>query len=238
MDEATAKAIMAGKTLEPWDKAHGELKKKLRPIEAQITDSFVDGQRTLKGRVELMEDVSGYCNLVMDKTYTIASGGVNGWARALPLNVTIGIPKNAAPIYDYFHGSNDKRNGILLQAAGTWRLDAQVTVQGSASAGDGWPAQAYLSVWDKRTKSLYSERRFDIETSYYQTSHTISHTVIIEPSMANNAVACVSWGATRPLKIYGGDRYSALSVNRWDLNAGNANNNPSDQIPEAPGEYT
>ncbi|MBM4575995.1 hypothetical protein GS415_10385 [Rhodococcus hoagii] len=50
--------------------------------------------------------------------------------------------------------------------------------------------------------------------------------------MANNAVACVSWGASRPLKIYGGDRYSALSVNRWDLNAGNANNNPSDQIPE------
>ncbi|MBM4575994.1 hypothetical protein GS415_10380 [Rhodococcus hoagii] len=36
-NEATAKAIMQGKTLEPWDKAHGELKKKFRPIEAQIT---------------------------------------------------------------------------------------------------------------------------------------------------------------------------------------------------------
>ncbi|MBM4575996.1 hypothetical protein GS415_10390 [Rhodococcus hoagii] len=149
---------------------------KFRPIEAQITDSFADGQRTLKGRVELMEDVSGYCNLVMDKTYTIASGGVNGWARALPLNVTIGIPKTPHPSTTTSTGpmTSGTESSCRRQELGGWThrsrfrdLLPRVTVgrlRPICPSGTSAPKPC------TRSAGLTSE------TAYYQTSHTISHT--------------------------------------------------------------
>lgn len=196
-------------------------------VEGQITDDFVDGQRTLKGRVELMEDVSGFCSVVMSKTWTLNGNALNGFARAMPFDSEVGEGKNAVPYYGYFHGTNDRRYGILLQASGTWRLDAQVTPD--AVTGQK-PAQFYLSAWNKDTRTVYSERRFDTVILANRLSNTIAHTVIVPPELAGKLVVCVSFATSGSWPVLGGDRWSGLSVNRWDLNSGGNQNNPNEPV--------
>ncbi|WP_237168662.1 hypothetical protein [Prescottella equi] len=205
-------------------------------------DTFRDQQRDFNDRMELLENVSGYCNLVMSQNWNVNGGGQNGFARALPFDSRVGPYKNASPYFGYFHGSNVERHGILIEKAGTWRLDAQVTTAGRSAIDAGVPAQIYLSVWDRRTRTLYSERKFDASLEYKAVSNTISHTVVIPEKdnagrvLPGQLVACVSFGHGQSRWwVLGGDRSSGLSVNRWDLDASGPGN--STDIPLDGGNY-
>ncbi|NKS11957.1 hypothetical protein GS580_27860 [Rhodococcus hoagii] len=191
------------------------------------TDTFKDAQRELNERLELMENVSGYCNLVMSKTWTVNGNALNGYARALPFDSQIGPNKNARHIFDFFHGTGDRRHGILLEAPGTWRLDTQVTPD--ALTGQK-PVQLYLSAWNKETKTVYSERRFDTVILSNKLSNTISHTVVVPPELAGKLVVCVSFATSGGWPVLGGDRWSGLSVNRWDQDSGGNRNNPNEPV--------
>ncbi|NKU60029.1 hypothetical protein GS883_16555 [Rhodococcus hoagii] len=61
-----------------------------------VADAFQDQQRALNDRIDLLADVSGYCNLVMSKTWTLNGNALNGYARAMPFDTQIGPNKNAA----------------------------------------------------------------------------------------------------------------------------------------------
>ncbi|NKT62886.1 hypothetical protein GS784_06645 [Rhodococcus hoagii] len=142
-----------------------------------VADAFQDQQRALNDRIDLLADVCyGYCNLVMSKTWTLNGNALNGYARAMPFDTQIGPNKNARPFYGLFHGSGDQRYGILIEAPGTWRLDTQVTPD--AISGQK-PVQLYLSAWNRDTRTVYSERRFDTVILANKLSNTISHTVVV-----------------------------------------------------------
>ncbi|NKV95327.1 hypothetical protein GS938_20065 [Rhodococcus hoagii] len=195
-------------------------------------DTFRDGQRDVEWRLDELEKVSGYCNLVMSKNWNVNGGGLNGFARAIPFDTPMGPePKNASPFKGLFHGSGDERYGILIEKPGTWRLDAQVTTDGKGSLDAGIPAQIYLSAWNKDTRRLYSERRFDATLEYIKVSNTISHTIVVPEALAGKIVVCVSFahGQGRWM-VLGGDRWSGLSVNRWDLDASGPGNDTRDPV--------
>lgn len=192
-----------------------------------VADAFQDQQRALNDRIDLLADVSGYCNLVMSKTWTLNGNALNGYARAMPFDTQIGPNKNARPFYGLFHGSGDQRYGILIEAPGTWRLDTQVTPD--AISGQK-PVQLYLSAWNRDTRTVYSERRFDTVILANKLSNTISHTVVVPPEKAGKLVVCVSFATSGSWPVLGGDRWSGLSVNRWDLSSGGNRNDPSEPI--------
>ena len=143
-----------------------------------------------------------------------------GGAAAIPLpfDDKVGPNKRASPYLGRFHSSNKDRNGILLHEGGTWRADAQVTLD--AGIGSAF-VQLYLSLWDKQTRTMVSESRFDTQgVTGRLVSSTISKTFVIErkPENVDRYVVCRSMansGSYWPVK--GGDRWSYLSVNRWDL---------------------
>lgn len=199
-------------------------------VERQVVDTFVDGQRTLKGRTELLESVSGFCTLVMSKNWNVNGGGLNGFARALPFDSEPVPHKNASPYYGLFHGSGDNRHGILIEAAGTWRFDAHITLAGQSISllyGEA-PAQLWLTAWRKSTRTVYSERRCDVGLANNNLSHTIAHTVVVAPEDAGDIVVCVSFGHGQGRwRVLGGDRWSSLSVNRWDLRADGGDDVPA-----------
>jgi len=207
-------------------------------VERQIVDTFVDGQRTLKGRTELLESVSGFCTLVMSKNWRVNGGGLNGFARALPFDSEPVPHKNAKPYYGLFHGSGDNRHGILIEAAGTWRFDAHITLAGQSISllyGEA-PAQLWLTAWRKSTRTVYSERRCDIGLAINNLSHTIAHTVVVAPEDAGDIVVCVSFGHGQGRwTVLGGDRWSSLSVNRWDLRTDGGSSVPG-TVPDG-GDY-
>ncbi len=223
--EDSARAIMTGGARATWSGAQNKFRLRFNPIERQLTDTFVDGQRTLNGRLELLEDVSGYCNLVMSKSWTVAGGQ----AIPIPFDSRVAPMKNARPYSGVFTPDSKLRYGILLEAAGTWRIDSHVTF----GPGNGETnAELYLSTWNKDTRELYSERMFYARMYQQRRSYTLQHTVVVSPELAGKLVACCTLahgGAWWP--VLGGDRHSALSVNRWDLNSsgpGNSTGNAPD----------
>ncbi|MDV6267088.1 hypothetical protein [Rhodococcus globerulus] len=196
-------------------------------VKRQVTDTFVDGQRTLKGRTELLEQVSGYCNLVMDKNWNVQGGGLNGFARALPFNSVMGPdPKNASHFYGRFHGTGDDRHGILLEKQGTWRLDTRVTIRGGATEQLG---NLFLTAWNRDTKTIYSEAPYATRVYTTDRTHAFHHTIIVPPELAGKIVVCTSLGHESFRRtVLGGDRFSSLSVNRWDLDSSGVAPDPGD----------
>ncbi|MBM4581011.1 hypothetical protein GS452_25765 [Rhodococcus hoagii] len=173
-------------------------------------DTFQDAQRSVEWRLNELEKVSGYCNLVMSKNWNVNGGGLNGYARAIP-----SIPRWArsrrtrvrSRASSTAPGTSDTASSSRKQ--GTWRLDAQVTTDGRGSMDAGIPAQIYLSAWNKGHPDPVLERRFDATLEYIKVSNTISHTIVVPQSLAGRDRG-LRLLRPRPRRwmVLGGDRWS------------------------------
>lgn len=85
--------------------------------------SLVGGQILLNDRVQLLDGVRGFCMAYQSLNINAAWG--NGGTRRLPFNRQYGPAKGAE-----IHG-----DGIRLNEAGAWRLDAMVRARGTAFTG-------------------------------------------------------------------------------------------------------
>jgi hypothetical protein len=177
------------------------------------TDTFHDFQRDLNKEINYLKNVSGYCNLVMSKDWSLTGGGNS--ATPIPFDDHLGQYKNASPYKGKFTPSNKERYGILLEAEGTWQADARVTTGPGNSVVN---AELYLSLWDLKTRSLASEGFLATATTSggMWRSNTVMQSFIV-PEADRYVVCCsIAHGALWwPVK--GGDRYSRLSVSRWDV---------------------
>lgn len=177
------------------------------------TDTFEDYQHTLNERFELLEKVSGYCNLAMKNTWAMTGGQ----AVPIPFDDQLGPNKRAQPYKGIFTSSNKQRCGILLEDAGTWDARARVTIGDGTVIGNNG-AQLYLSLWNKDTRELLSEASFNTFIGGGRRTVTIIETFVVPPELAGKAVVCCTFAHPGQLwSIVGGDRPSRLSVNRWDI---------------------
>lgn len=183
------------------------------------TDTFRDFQRELDAQIDYLKNVSGYCNLVMKKNWTVAGGGNS--ATPIPFDDHLGQFKNARPYKGRFTPSNKERHGILLEAPGTWQADTRVTAGPAGPLSGGTKMEVYLSLWDLETRSLASEGMHATSTvsGGGWRSNTVMQSFIVPE--ANRYVVCssVAHGALW-WPILGGDRLSRLSVSRWDIDGG------------------
>ncbi|NKU51909.1 hypothetical protein GS876_23455 [Rhodococcus hoagii] len=95
-------------------------------------DTFQDAQRSVEWRLNELEKVSGYCNLVMSKNWNVNGGGLNGYARAIPFDTPMGPkPKNASPFKGLFHGSgtSDTASSSRSRAHGGWTRRSPQTAE-------------------------------------------------------------------------------------------------------------
>lgn len=192
-------------------------------------DDFRDFQRDLNERTELLESVSGYCNMAMSQTWRLPGGQ----ATPIPYDSRIGPKKNAEPFQGAFTTSSKLRRGILITAPGTWDARARVTTSGGSGSNN---AQLYLSLWHKDTKTLLSEARFDTFIGDRR-SNTIIETFVIPPELAGKVVVCCTFA--HPgfwWSVIGGDRASRLSVSRWDIDSSGRIPTNTGDAPDA-GEY-
>lgn len=200
-------------------------------------NAFQDGQRALNSRLDAIEDVSGYCNVVMsyntDLPYNWDNQAVTGGVPP-HFDTQIGPAKHAAP----YGGA-----GIKILAPGTWRIDTQVTVRGAFTVG-GWARlKMEILVFDKHGVVPFSKKTYFNEVVGYHRTHTMSHTVVLPEEMfaidhngviTNGPLVLVALWQNRGggTTIVGGDQYSFLSVNRWDLRTEALNPPPTDNIPD------
>lgn len=158
--------------------------------------AFQDGQLALNQRLDLMEDISGYCATYQDHNWRVGGG-----TRRIPFGAKLGPNKNAHPGDD----------GIYLDAPGTWRIDATAT----AGSGDGtMPCRFIISVRDQNG-DIYSEAWLDAELTTRRRTWAWSHTVVIEEPGYH---VRVYWGhGALWWSLLGGTHLSRLSVNRWNI---------------------
>lgn len=211
--EASAKAIMTGGVKTSWTGAQDGFKGQF----TEIDDRFEDFQRYLDSQIDYLKNVSGYCNLVMSKDWSITGGGSG--ATPIPFDDYLGQYKNASPYKGKFTPSSKDRHGILLEAPGTWQADGRITM----GPGNGVVnVELYLSLWDLQTRTLASEGFLSTSTppsGGLWKSDTLMQSFIVPEG--GRYVVCFSiahGGAWWPLK--GGDRFSRLSVSRWDIDGG------------------
>ncbi|WP_072814266.1 hypothetical protein [Rhodococcus zopfii] len=173
-----------------------------------IRTQFQDGQLELNERTELLEGVSGYCQVFMSKNWNV----VQNQLITLPFDAQLGPEKGAFP-----HGGN----GIRLATRGLWRADLHVTADKMTNSN--FQAEVYVSVMNLATGLVFTEHQYDMVLTP-SGSETASFSITFVIPDDNNYVvrARVKHNRTNRLKIFGGTVRSALSVNKWDNRTTNA----------------
>lgn len=178
---------------------------------AQQLSDFHDSQLDMLDRLDLLEGVSGYCNLFMGKNWRVKGGS----RVTLPFDTQLGPAKGATP----------EAGGIRLGGKGLWRADCHVSFYPAPSnwfTGAGAVSlQVFLQV-STLAGVRYTEHEFDIViTQHGAETAAFSHTFVIPTDDAYRVIVQVQhpkdwhW-------VYGGTLRSSLSVNKWDNGTSNA----------------
>lgn len=157
-----------------------------------------DGMTELNGRLDLMENVSGYGGMIISKNYRFAGGST---FKKIPFDREYGPPKNV--VYD-------KVNNRIILAKGTWNVSLLV----SMSNGNGNPViNARINVY-KPDGSLYSRRWLKWES---QPEGSAFHQVpVIAPESGYYVEVDLTHSALW-WHVLGGTERTLLFVNRWDV---------------------
>ncbi len=183
----------------------GDFFRRFFGLERQLTDTFVDGQLTLNGRVDLLAGVNGYAAAYMGRNWNILPGTAN----RMPYGEQIGPVKNARVV------KNGLQVGYIeLLADGLWRADALANI---SSGGDNY--ELYLAVRDP-SGNLYSEKKIDGAAGKgSRVSLQATHTFVVD-SPGYTVHVILAWGGIGWKNVRGGTRMSALTVNRWSADHG------------------
>ena len=162
-----------------------------------------DGMTELNQRLDLMEDVSGYCGAFMSNNYRFEGG--NNYKK-LRFDTLYGPPKNA---------SLDAANHRIVLAKGTWSVSLLTAMR--AIDGTGW-VRARI---DCRAPdgSLHSRRWLD-SRSGPQNGSQFHQVPVIAPE---NGYYVEAWLTHNALwwTVLGGTERTLLFVNRWDIRTDN-----------------
>ncbi|NKS17297.1 hypothetical protein A6411_10605 [Prescottella equi] len=185
----------------------------------------------LRLRTDVLEKVSGLCSVELTKSWNIKGGT----AIPIPFDVNDSPNKNASLYSGAFTSSSKARSGILLESAGTWRADAQVTFGGGNGEGN---AEIYLEAWNLTTRTLYRRRKFYARLHEQARSWSVHRTFVVPPELQGQIVVCCTVAHSAFWwYVLGGPDGSGLSVNRWDIDTtGTTGRDPSSPIPDG-GEY-
>lgn len=178
---------------------------------ANLAGQVRDGQLDLNNRLDLLEEVSGYCSTFMGNNWNVAGGR---WVT-LPFEQQLGPNKNA----EKFQG------GIKFNRKGLWRADCHVTFAPAPSnwiGGTNTPATVSVDIVRISDQQVYTSHHFDIVlTTLGPETAAFSHTFVLPEDNAFYAKVLVihpkDWAG-----VYGGTLRSSLSVNRWDSGTANA----------------
>lgn len=208
--EDEQRALLKIPTLGKWENAEELWWEQEGDIHRRL-DDFADYQLGMTDRQDLLEGVSGYCNLFMGRNWRVRGGS----RITLPFDTLLGPPKGATP----------DAGGIRLGGKGLWRADCQVSFYPAPSnwfTGSGAVSlQVFLQV-ATLAGVRYTEHEFDIVvTQHGAETAAFSHTFVIPTDDAYRVIVQVQhpkdwhW-------VYGGTLRSSLSVNRWDTGTSNA----------------
>ena len=172
-----------------------------------------DGMTELNNRVDLMNDISGYCGMFMTKNWTYVGG--NRY-RKLRFDAPYGPPKSATP---------DVENNRIVLTKGTWSVSLHVATAAVIMIipGELW-IRARIDVY-RPDGTLYSRRWLDWhahgrpQTAFHQVPVVAPEDgYYVEAWVANNA----DW-----MDFSGGTERTLIFVNRWDLRTDNDAHLPS-----------
>jgi hypothetical protein len=216
LDQATWRANLNARALSPWTDAQAIWHGKFDSYDAQLLN-FYDTQLDMLDRVDLLEGVSGYCNVFMSANWVVGTGGA-----AMPFDTQIG-PKVVAIADEHFgiHIPGDN-TGV-----GLWRSDLQVTF---ASPGSTVVSIVRLVVFDKDAATEYTRRSYNaVVTPYGAQAASFSSTFVLPENTNGYDVYCVIVPSAA-IKVLGGTVLSALTVNRWSSGIGVLAN--EDSVPD------
>lgn len=187
-----------------------------------------EGQDALSNRLDLVEDISGYCNLYL---------GGDQYAPSRPLSsqnpyfldfasvAPIGPTKNARPM-----GINSPKygwlGGVLFESYGIWRVDTMFTAEGKVIIGGSANMATTLVIYDTQTDTWFTNKWSHNEIVGRNRTHNLYLNVVIPEGNRYMAIVGVKHTMSGSEKIFGGGPYSSLSVNRWDIRTDGSVNPP------------
>lgn len=216
LDQASWRNNLNAQALSPWTNAQAIWHGKFDEFDAQL-DDFYDSQLDLLDAVELLEGVSGYCNVFMSKNWVVGTAG------ALMLFDTRIGPKVVA----YEDGYASMRIPGDATGIGLWRADLQVTF---APPSATMVAIVRLIIRDDDSNTEWTRRSYNaVVTQYGAQAASFSSTFVLPGNTNGYSVYCVIIPSAN-IKVLGGTVLSALSVNRWSSGVGVVAN--EDPVPD------
>lgn len=204
-------------------------------------EDMADGQRAFNDRVDLLEDVSGYANYTAGGTAQIVGHWSDADGYPLVFSEKIGPEKGASHYYGRWVADKDFRyqwaDGILFDSPGTWRVDTMFVSQGVFTVG-GWAKfQAEITVKDISQPHYppFSRKIYYNECVEYHRTHQIAHTVVIPEGGRYAVFVTIKHNRNGAIRFPGGDSFTFLSVNRWNLSTANPNPSPGAGLPDSSG---
>lgn len=164
-----------------------------------------DGMTVLYDRLDLMENVSGYCGAIMSTSPRIRGGSTY---YKLPFDTLYGPPKNAT------FSALDNR---ITLAKGTWSLSAIISLK--EGGGTIWN-RGYFRV-AKPDGTPHQLRWLDWSTGTAPDS-AFFQTVVVCPEPGYFVEFWFTSDTSTRRTVLGGVDRSAVWANRWDLSAANA----------------
>lgn len=197
----------------------------------EAVDDLEDGQNALRDRMDLVEEISGYCNSYVSANTSVSKRTVGEDPAYLPIaNPPVGPFKNAH-VGTYAHPSRGAISGVWIDAWGTWQIDSLVTSAAAVMIGSTYMA-AGVDVWDTQTHALYSRKAsLSPLTSGIAASRDVHHSVVI-PEGGRYFVCLPVWHsiAGGSMVFVGSDTWTGLSVNRVDIRTDGELNPPPTEL--------
>lgn len=174
---------------------------------AGVVNNMQDGITALNGRVDLMEQVSGYAGMVMSTSPAVASGDIY---QRLPFDTEYGPAKNATV---------DPTVNRINLAKGTWSLTATIATKEHGGSNPVWN-RGYFMVKDPGG-GIFQRRWLDWTTIGPPFTAQFQ-TLVIAPEPGYFVEFWYTHNAGFRRTVLGGVDRSAIWANRWDIDTKNA----------------